>query len=365
MSNRRMDKAETEAIRDVLAGDRDAYRVLMDRHFCAVTRVAFRITGNEADAEEAAQEAFLRAYNKLPSFRQDSAFSTWIMRIAMNTAINLVERRKRDLSYHAPRIADEPSTAEHTVPVADRQAGPEVSSAESRGCQSAPGSDGGTDTDGTDGIHAATHGGRSYGGDRGCAEHYEQLGQAGGLSRCQQASPIAHPDCRRSSMKHFSEEELIAYQLHESSERSRHLQASGELFGVCRCLGVDSGDAACVFRRSCSAARPGAQLATASRQPRRTDAANISRGFELLRWHWAWPAVGLATAALILLAVFGLRVHRTGETRHNVAVNGHGPLTTEPTDPAIANHLDAAERLLTEVNNSVRPAGRHHPRAGT
>ncbi len=127
MSNRRMDKAETEAIRNVLAGDRDAYRVLMDRHFCSVARVAFRITGNEADAEEAAQEAFLRAYNKLPSFRQDSAFSTWIMRITMNTAINLVERRKRDLSYHAPTIADEPSTADHTVPVADRQAGPEIS----------------------------------------------------------------------------------------------------------------------------------------------------------------------------------------------------------------------------------------------
>ena len=122
-----MDKAETDAIRDVLAGDKDAYRVLMDRHFCAVARVAFRITGNEADAEEAAQEAFLRAYNKLPSFRQDSAFSTWIMRITMNTAINLVERRKRDLSYHASRIADEPSTADHTVPVADSEGGPERS----------------------------------------------------------------------------------------------------------------------------------------------------------------------------------------------------------------------------------------------
>ena len=127
MSNRRMDKAETEAIRDVLAGDRDAYRVLMDRHFYSVTRVTFRITGNEADAEEAAQEAFLRAYNKLPSFRQDSAFSTWIMRIAMNTAINLVERRQRDLSYQAARIDDEPSTDNHTVRIADKQAGPETS----------------------------------------------------------------------------------------------------------------------------------------------------------------------------------------------------------------------------------------------
>src|ERR1700692_485327 len=128
-----MDKAETEAIRDVLAGDRDAYRLLMDRHFCSVSRVAFRITGNEADAEEAAQEAFLRAYNKLPSFRQDSTFSTWIMRITMNTAITLVERRKRDLSYHAPRIADEPSSAEHTVLVADRRGGPKRSPLNRRG----------------------------------------------------------------------------------------------------------------------------------------------------------------------------------------------------------------------------------------
>ncbi|HEU5340915.1 MAG TPA: sigma-70 family RNA polymerase sigma factor [Edaphobacter sp.] len=117
-----MDKAETEAIRKVLAGDRDAYRVLMDHHFCSVYRVAFRITGNEADAEEAAQEAFLRAYNKLPGFRQDSAFSTWITRIAMNTAINLVERRNRDLSYHAPRIADEPSLDGGVVTVAAAKA---------------------------------------------------------------------------------------------------------------------------------------------------------------------------------------------------------------------------------------------------
>ena len=125
MSNRRMDRAETEAIREVLGGNRDAYRVLMDRHFSSVARVAFRITGNKEDAEEAAQEAFLRAYNKLPTFRQDSAFSTWITRIAMNTAINLVERRKRDLSYHAPRIADEPSAADGTVRVADGHASPE------------------------------------------------------------------------------------------------------------------------------------------------------------------------------------------------------------------------------------------------
>jgi RNA polymerase sigma-70 factor (ECF subfamily) len=120
-----MSKAEAETIQKILAGSRDAYRVLMDSHFCAVHRIAFRITGNQADAEEAAQEAFLRAYNKLPGFRQDASFSTWITRIAMNTAINLVERRNRDLSQHGLRIADNPSPTEQTVQLADGHAGPE------------------------------------------------------------------------------------------------------------------------------------------------------------------------------------------------------------------------------------------------
>jgi RNA polymerase sigma-70 factor (ECF subfamily) len=120
-----MEKVEAEAIRLVLSGDRDAYRVLMDRHFHSVHRITFRITGNIDDAEEAAQEAFLRAYNKLPSFRKDAAFSTWITRIAMNTALNLVERRKRDLMPGALQIAEEASALEHTVQVATEQAGPE------------------------------------------------------------------------------------------------------------------------------------------------------------------------------------------------------------------------------------------------
>jgi RNA polymerase sigma-70 factor (ECF subfamily) len=125
LSNRRMDRTETDAIRKVLAGDRDAYRVLMERHFYAVTRIAFRITGDEADAEEVAQEAFLRAYKKLPSFRQDAAFSTWVMRIAMNTSLNLVERRKHDPFYRAPRIADDPAVDGETVRIADSKHGPE------------------------------------------------------------------------------------------------------------------------------------------------------------------------------------------------------------------------------------------------
>ncbi len=121
----RMEETEAEVIERILGGEREEYRVLMDRHFRSVFRVAFRVTGNESDAEEAAQEAFLRAYNKLSTFKQDSSFSTWIIRIAMNTSINLVERRNRDVTHAGPRIADTASAREGAVQVRDGAAGPE------------------------------------------------------------------------------------------------------------------------------------------------------------------------------------------------------------------------------------------------
>ncbi len=120
-----MEKPDRTAIRRVLAGDRDAYRVLVDRYYSGAFRLAFRITGNAEEAEEVAQEAFFRAYSKLASFRQDSSFSTWVNRIAMNTALNLIERRTRDVVYNTQVIGDGPPQARDYMQVADAQAGPE------------------------------------------------------------------------------------------------------------------------------------------------------------------------------------------------------------------------------------------------
>jgi RNA polymerase sigma-70 factor (ECF subfamily) len=110
-----MENEEQEAIRRILAGDRDAFRVLMDRHLPKVLRLTLRITGNDVDAEEAAQEAFLRAYNKLSSFREDAAFGTWVYRIAMNCSLNLLERRNRDLGWTAVPLDHDPDPA--TIPI--------------------------------------------------------------------------------------------------------------------------------------------------------------------------------------------------------------------------------------------------------
>jgi RNA polymerase sigma-70 factor (ECF subfamily) len=119
-----MNKAENEIIRLVLDGNRDAYRALVESHYQFAFRIACRITGNPADAEEVAQEAFFRAYTQLSTFRHDSSFSTWVNRIAMNKALNLLERRKRDLLQTSEHIGDS-SAIKSIVQFVDGKASPE------------------------------------------------------------------------------------------------------------------------------------------------------------------------------------------------------------------------------------------------
>jgi RNA polymerase sigma-70 factor, ECF subfamily len=95
-----IEAAETPAVTDTLAvertlaGDRDAYRVLVDRYSLYIYRLAFRMTGNSHDAEEVVQEAFLRGYQKLSQFAGNSNFGTWVYRIAANYAIDRIRQRK-------------------------------------------------------------------------------------------------------------------------------------------------------------------------------------------------------------------------------------------------------------------------------
>jgi RNA polymerase sigma-70 factor, ECF subfamily len=84
------------AVERTLAGERDAFRVLVERHSHNIFRLAYRMTGNQHDAEEVVQEAFLRAYQKLGQFAARANFGTWVYRIAANYAIDRMRQRQKE-----------------------------------------------------------------------------------------------------------------------------------------------------------------------------------------------------------------------------------------------------------------------------
>jgi RNA polymerase sigma-70 factor (ECF subfamily) len=118
----RMGKNDQAAIRAILSGDKEAYGALVVRHSPSLFRVAFRITGNEADAEDVVQEALLRGYQKLESFESRSNFGTWIYRIAVRCALDRINGRKGD---KASRVSEETDLEQDEVQVAAPSAGPD------------------------------------------------------------------------------------------------------------------------------------------------------------------------------------------------------------------------------------------------
>jgi RNA polymerase sigma-70 factor (ECF subfamily) len=116
-----MERNDQATIRAVLSGDKDAYGALVAQHSRSVFRVAYRITGNEADAEEVVQDAFMRGYRKLDGFESRSDFGTWIYRIAVHCALDRINRRASENA----RI-NVPADAEpEAVQLPDRSPGPE------------------------------------------------------------------------------------------------------------------------------------------------------------------------------------------------------------------------------------------------
>jgi len=109
-------------VRAVLAGDKEAYGALVRAHSAAVFRVAFRIAGNGADAEEIVQDTFLRGYQRLTGFEFRSGFSTWIYRIAVNCALNRIQQPEIQADY---RHGNENDPEQKVVQVAATDADPE------------------------------------------------------------------------------------------------------------------------------------------------------------------------------------------------------------------------------------------------
>ncbi|HKS58536.1 MAG TPA: RNA polymerase sigma factor RpoE [Steroidobacteraceae bacterium] len=94
------DDSDQQLVERVQAGDKAAFDLLVRKYQHRVLKLVGRFVSDAAEAEDVAQEAFLKAYRALASFRGDSAFYTWLYRIAINTAKNaLVSNRRRPVDF--------------------------------------------------------------------------------------------------------------------------------------------------------------------------------------------------------------------------------------------------------------------------
>ncbi len=88
-------KTDQQLVELVQQGDKTAFDVLVRKYQHKVINLVSRFVKNQGDVEDVAQEAFIKAYRALPNFRGDSAFYTWLYRIAVNTAKNYIVAQKR------------------------------------------------------------------------------------------------------------------------------------------------------------------------------------------------------------------------------------------------------------------------------
>src|SRR5580692_6174584 len=105
------DASDLSLVQRVQRGERGAYDLLVLKYQHKVVKLVMRYLRDPADAEDVAQEAFIKAYRALPQFRGDSAFYTWLYRIAINTAKNaLVSRDRSPIEYDLDRNSSDESS---------------------------------------------------------------------------------------------------------------------------------------------------------------------------------------------------------------------------------------------------------------
>jgi len=90
--------SDQKLVKRFLSGDKSAFDALVLRHELSVRSILYRITGNSEDAKDMAQETFIRAYQNLSKFQERSSMKTWILRIAVNIALDAMRKLKRNPS---------------------------------------------------------------------------------------------------------------------------------------------------------------------------------------------------------------------------------------------------------------------------
>jgi RNA polymerase sigma-70 factor, ECF subfamily len=100
-------KDEFALVAEAKAGSYSAFEELVNRYEKKIYRLGINLTGNPEDAEDVLQETFLKAFQHLPDFREDSRFYTWIVRIAVNEGLMKLRKRRSDKSVPMEDMVDD------------------------------------------------------------------------------------------------------------------------------------------------------------------------------------------------------------------------------------------------------------------
>ncbi|MCM3768106.1 RNA polymerase sigma factor SigW [Neobacillus niacini] len=111
-----MEAIVKKRIKQVIKGDQDAFGEIVEIYKNSVYHLCYRMLGNSHEAEDIAQEAFLRAYVNIKSFNQDLKFSTWLFRIATNLCIDRIRKKKPDYYLDAEVAGTEGLTMYSQIP---------------------------------------------------------------------------------------------------------------------------------------------------------------------------------------------------------------------------------------------------------
>ncbi|MCI9626657.1 MAG: sigma-70 family RNA polymerase sigma factor [Clostridia bacterium] len=116
---------EAELVRRAKDGDMAAFEQLISNYQMKIYHIAYHMLSNEQDAEDAAQEAMIKAYRYLGSFKEESGFYTWIYRITHNICLDMLRRRKRSLTHETDLVKKDQDGQEAEMQIVDAKPQPE------------------------------------------------------------------------------------------------------------------------------------------------------------------------------------------------------------------------------------------------
>src|SRR6476659_2222748 len=106
---------EARLIEEIRAGNTQGFEYFVRQYQRKITRIAFRLLRDTGEADCAAQESFLRAYQNLSEFREGSTFETWLTRICINWCKDRLKRRRLVLYFHQAPAGEDPECGPHAV----------------------------------------------------------------------------------------------------------------------------------------------------------------------------------------------------------------------------------------------------------